>query len=263
MWELLSGVGLEIMDGSNINLTDEELEQIKSAALDKKRERVLYEMKLERQSMIDREVMSEWNSTDMLNWIQWRAKFKLKIEFVLDETNHDTVKALCRYFTKDHRFEKMGEGWKLEKGLIIAGNIGTGKTTLMKLFAQNKRASFKIISCRKMSDMFIDQGGEVLHTYSRLINVPTSLDTFYQKQIGICFDDLGTERQGRRFGDSANVMEQIILNRYDNTDAPWSYSHITTNLTADEIEEMYGTRVRSRMREMYNLITLNGSDRRS
>jgi len=34
-------------------------------------------------------------------------------------------------------------------------------------------------------------------------------------------------------------------------------THITTNLNGDEIEEMYGTRVRSRMREQFNLIAFD------
>jgi DNA replication protein DnaC len=32
--------------------------------------------------------------------------------------------------------------------------------------------------------------------------------------------------------------------------------HITTNLSASEIENAYGSRVRSRMREMFNLIAI-------
>jgi hypothetical protein len=34
-------------------------------------------------------------------------------------------------------------------------------------------------------------------------------------------------------------------------------THRTTNLNADEIEERYGNRVRSRMRELFNLIALD------
>jgi DNA replication protein DnaC len=57
-------------------------------------------------------------------------------------------------------------------------------------------------------------------------------------------------------------MAEILLNRYDNPQTPWHYTHITTNLTAAEIEQYYGTRVKSRMREMFNMITLDGEDRR-
>ena len=249
------------MEASDVELTEDEIEALKKDALEKKRSIVRYERKTECQRIIDNEIHAPWTGKDLLNWIGWRAMNKFGFVLEIDDDNHDVIKALCYYFSNDKRFEQMGD-WKLEKGILLAGNIGSGKSSLMRLFCQNKKACYKMISCRKMSDLFMDQGSEVLHTYSQMINVPSSIDTFYQKQIGICFDDLGTERQGKRYGDSANVMEQIILNRYDNSEAPWYYSHITTNLSADEIENSYGSRVRSRMREMYNLISLKGKDRR-
>ena len=63
------------------------------------------------------------------------------------------------------------------------------------------------------------------------------------------------------YGDRINLMEELMLDRYDNK-IPFDQTHITTNLTVDEIESRYGTRVRSRMREMFNLIELHGSDMR-
>ncbi len=36
-------------------------------------------------------------------------------------------------------------------------------------------------------------------------------------------------------------------------------THATTNLSASELEEYYGNRVRSRMREMFNLISFESS----
>jgi DNA replication protein DnaC len=36
-------------------------------------------------------------------------------------------------------------------------------------------------------------------------------------------------------------------------------THITTNLNSSEIEEIYGTRVRSRLREQFNLIAFSES----
>ena len=252
----------ENTDSSDISLTQEEEQEVLRQALEKKKAIESYKQQQERRKLFEAEMMRKWDSTDMLNYIQWRAKAKLNIPFTLDDKNHNIVRILCRYFTKDKRFEEMGPGWNLEKGIILAGNVGTGKTTLMKLFNANQKASYNIISCRKMADQYADMGPEMLHIYSRKLNIATSIDTFYQNQVGACFDDLGTERQGKHYGDAANVMEQIILNRYDNTNAPWYYTHITTNLTADEIENYYGTRVRSRMREMFNLITLEGEDRR-
>lgn len=49
-------------------------------------------------------------------------------------------------------------------------------------------------------------------------------------------------------------MAEILLSRYDIFTAKKIQTHITTNLSASEIENAYGNRVRSRMREMFNLI---------
>jgi DNA replication protein DnaC len=52
-------------------------------------------------------------------------------------------------------------------------------------------------------------------------------------------------------------MAEILLTRYDLFIAQNLITHITTNLSASEIEETYGNRVRSRMREQFNLIAFS------
>ena len=69
-----------------------------------------------------------------------------------------------------------------------------------------------------------------------------------------CFDDLGVEPTGRFFGKDCNVMGEVILSRYELFINHRVKTHGTTNLNAQELEERYGNRVRSRMRERFNLI---------
>jgi hypothetical protein len=52
-------------------------------------------------------------------------------------------------------------------------------------------------------------------------------------------------------------MAEILLSRYDLFVSQKIMTHITTNLTASEIENLYGNRVRSRLREMLNLISFD------
>jgi DNA replication protein DnaC len=60
------------------------------------------------------------------------------------------------------------------------------------------------------------------------------------------------------------VMGEILLSRYDHYINNHMLTHATTNLSASELESFYGNRVRSRMREMFNLIayTPNSLDKR-
>ena len=88
----------------------------------------------------------------------------------------------------------------------------------------------------------------------------------YGQKDYFCFDDLGVEPTGRHFGQDINVMGEILLSRYDllvpsdgNVTRGLSkgkriFTHCTTNLNAHEIEARYGSRVRSRMRQLFNLI---------
>jgi len=59
------------------------------------------------------------------------------------------------------------------------------------------------------------------------------------------------------FGNECNVMGEILLSRYDLFVAKKIPTHLTTNLSASEIERIYGNRVRSRLREMVNLIAFD------
>lgn len=201
------------------------------------------------------------NAKDLFVSFLWRAEQR-NIAFEVDEYNQAAVKAMCYYFAGDRRFERAGDGFSLNKGLMLCGGAGVGKTTLMEVCRVNPRRCYTIVSCRKIVDTYATEGHGVLHHYSNPVHIPASRDSFYQREIGVCFDDLGTEGSRRHYGDQVNVMADILLNRYDGGTTPFCYTHITTNHTADEIEQFYGTRVRSRMREMFNMITLKGGDRR-
>ena len=210
----------------------------------------------------EEEINKPWGPSELSTYAQYRTEQK-GTPFVVDKDNKDLVKLLCYYFTNDSRFEAMNkeDELSLKKGLLLCGNVGVGKSFLMEAFRANKRRCFQIIKCREVADSYAGHGAEVLRMYSDKIYVPTHPSTFYQRDIGLCFDDLGTEDSKKYYGDEVNVMADILLNRYDNN-LEYHYTHITTNLTMDEIENKYGTRVRSRMRQMFNLIVLGGEDRR-
>ena len=59
------------------------------------------------------------------------------------------------------------------------------------------------------------------------------------------------------FDNETNVMAEILLSRYDLLINRKIQTHITTNLSATELEAAYGNRVRSRMRQIINLIAFD------
>jgi DNA replication protein DnaC len=80
----------------------------------------------------------------------------------------------------------------------------------------------------------------------------------------LLFDDLGLEQTPKYYGNECNVIAEILLNRYDLFVSKRMMTHITTNLSASELESIYGNRIRSRMREMFNLVAFdrNAKDKR-
>jgi DNA replication protein DnaC len=185
--------------------------------------------------------------------------------FPIDEKKEERymviVKRLCCYFAGDTRFNTTD--LNLDKGILLFGGVGVGKTTLMQMFAQNQAFSYRIVSCRQVGADFIKDGEDALSRYSSNYDIPVNSNPYGHQVIGYCFDDLGTERSDiKHYGNSKNVMTDILLNRYDSKLDPRS-THITTNLSAEEIEATYGTRVIDRIRERFNLITFdNGAKSR-
>lgn len=104
-----------------------------------------------------------------------------------------------------------------------------------------------IKSTRDVSFEFIQEGYEVIWRYSKM-SFSNHLPKIY------CFDDLGAEQSLKYYGNECNVMGEILLSRYEYYVSHDMLTHITTNLSATEIENLYGNRVRSRMREMFNLL---------
>lgn len=163
--------------------------------------------------------------------------------FFMDEHRKKYYETISWYFSKDKRFED--EGYSFKKGLFLQGNVGCGKTILMKTFRINPRNRFGVISCREVTYKYQQFGDEIFQKYSIVQDDDTS--------HGWCFDDLGTESVKKHYGNETNVMAEILLNRYDRK--LFHKTHITTNLTVTELEEIYGSRLQSRFREMFNLIS--------
>lgn len=185
---------------------------------------------------------------EIIAWIEKKGVELYGKKFKILETDHQIIYKLIAYFLKDeqacYRFNI-----DLEKGILLSGPIGSGKTSLMTLMKHLTPTEHKFIvkPCRDISFEFIQDGYEVIHRYSK-----GKLQQLNPKIY--CFDDLGLENNLKYYGNECNVMAEILLSRYDLFISRRIQTHITTNLSASEIESHYGNRVRSRMRELFNLI---------
>ena len=185
---------------------------------------------------------------EIITWLEKKGIELYGKKFKILENDHEIIYKLIAYFLKDEQ-ACYQFNLDLEKGILLTGPIGCGKTSLMNLmkYLTATEHKFYVKPCRDISFEFIQDGYQIIHKYS--------IGKLYQSEPRTyCFDDLGTENNLKYFGNECNVMAEILLSRYDLFISKKLLTHITTNLSATEIETHYGNRVRSRLREMVNLI---------
>ncbi|TAG40622.1 MAG: AAA family ATPase [Cytophagia bacterium] len=183
------------------------------------------------------------STEDFLLYCQQRTGQNITI----DQENAQVINLLSHYFAGiDCQLNPM-------KGILLYGNIGTGKTTLMRLMQEAPHASFAIESAQEIINEYAADGVQVIEKYSRLIyNNNTASRYFGNREIGLCIDDIGTETEAANFGNRKNVVAEILSMRYAQLHGPTT--HLTTNLTPAELKEAYGARIYDRLREMFNVV---------
>ena len=171
------------------------------------------------------------------------------------------LEPIIYYFAKDERFFNCVNISTLskpsfDKGLLIIGDFGNGKTSVMKSFESIFQGvhgiSFKGYTANEVVTMFekiTDDENE--HTRTQFENAMYNGIRY--------FDDLKTERIASKYG-KVNLFKEILEERYNRK----LKTHITCNFKEgfygnievgiSEFGERYGGRVYDRMFEMYNII---------
>jgi energy-coupling factor transporter ATP-binding protein EcfA2 len=180
----------------------------------------------------------------MLIYLDAKGKLLFDSRFRIFDEDRDILFKLCNYFIRD---EANCKKFNIDpnKGILLTGPVGCGKTSLMKLLRHivPHQKPYKIVPSRNLVFGFNHIGYKTIEDYGNT--------QFF------CFDDLGVEPIGRYYGKDCNVMGEILLSRHDLFLKGKIKTHATTNLNAQELEALYGIRVRSRMRELFNLVAFD------
>jgi len=209
-----------------------------------------------------RTIKNHYNLQQFTQLMQVCGKSLFGNHFLLYEEDAAVLAKLYAYCTGDYEMcAKLSID--LNKGIFLAGGVGVGKTVFMMILRQivPMTERYVIKPCQQIALEYIDQGSNVLMRYGRNYVDFVDVNTINR---AYCFDDLGAEEATKHYGNDANVMAQIIQMRYNLFQNRKVLTHFTSNLIADQIDIHYGTRVRSRLREMCNWIEFSeqSSDKR-
>ncbi len=209
--------------------------------------------------------------TKKLFWETFKKAYKMKTlnDFVENEETLANVGVVINYFLNNEKFFdsprliKNSGSTKLnpsfQKGLLIFGNYGNGKTSIMSSIEY-------MMKHYRIPGWFKGSKAHELVTKFEGIETPSAKQEFYSKYGGhrIYLDDVKKEKIASNYG-KVDVIREILEKRYDNK----AITHITCNqregdaqMNVDdalaEFGERYGGHIYDRMFEMFNIIEFKG-----
>lgn len=202
--------------------------------------------KKEQQEEINKavELQTRCNAKYFYNLMAWASEKCYGKKLILHDDNTLLIRAICFFFSRDERFETE-LNYDLNKGLLIRGVSGLGKTYLLKCIENNDVRPIKIVSMIDISEQVKEEG-----TY----------DLQYKNSLYL--DDVGTEEPiVNHYGTKINWFKNFI-EIYYLKNKPFNKLIISTNNSFEEIENKYGFRVRSRIKDMFNIVDVRGKDMR-
>ncbi|URM37180.1 hypothetical protein [Flavobacterium anhuiense] len=206
----------------------------------------------------------EFSITARQLWDAFKATFPLVTgkRFLKTELTLKNIEPLIYYFSKDERFFQCEHLTRItepsfDKGILIVGPFGNGKTSTMKVFEKIFKGipgvGFKSFTANEVVVKFEKCSSEVDRT---------EFESLMYKGIRN-FDDVKTERIASNYG-KVNLFKDILEERYNAK----AKTHITCNykegfqgdveMALAEFGEKYGARVDDRMFEMFNVIVFKG-----
>lgn len=206
-------------------------------------------------------------------WLGFLNSFKLVNgkDFIQNETTLENIKPLMYYFLKDRLFFDCKNVIDVsvpsfEKGLLIIGDFGNGKSSTMLAFEHLFKGivgyNFKSYNANEVVKMFeeIKPDNYTIDLSRKDFDRKMNLGTKY-------FDDVKTEREASNYG-KVNLFKEILECRYNSKYKTYITCNYKNGLPNDidsalfEFSEKYGSRVYDRLFEMFNIIQFNGKSMR-
>ncbi len=208
----------------------------------------------------------------IINQFKLFAQQKFNFEFRVEEIDLLAVRKIIAYFffSNDeiaflNHYDKMELNTR--KGVFIVGPVGCGKTSLLSIIRSMNlntsnlfdiRSQISIINSKELVLEFAKEGNVCLYNYISDLLDNRPHQGIHLNRIGtLVIDDLGHETPYNYYGNRTDVIEDLLVFRYNGFQKNGLKTHATSNLNSDEIKERYDLRSASRMKEMFNIISFD------
>ena len=151
-----------------------------------------------------------------------------------------------------------------DKGWFLFGSIGRGKSLTMRLMHEYLRSVAKRFPqyYKKNKNRFGNdwKSASVITNLYAKDGLP-KLGPMLEINHTLFIDELGREPiPASNYGTRMNVMQFVLQMRYDIRS--YSMTHVTTNLSLDDVAKVYGVYIADRCIEMFNFIEFRGESLR-
>ncbi len=178
-----------------------------------------------------------------------------------NQTRYNFVKNIFKYLCQDS-----DSVFDVKKGLFLSGNIGVGKTTMLRVIRQIQIQIYREYGIKRVVDFDYSNYENSFYTASELVDKYTNGDYRKMQYLAniplLTIDEVGRENlAANSFGNQKSVIADLLAARYQNKNNA-VYTGITTNLNAEGFKDRYGYFILDRVKEMFNFIRVDGDSLR-
>lgn len=191
--------------------------------------------------------------------------------FIINKQNNEVIETLMYYFSHHSKFLEskniISGKPNFNKGILLMGNVGSGKTLLMEIFKRcvsqvtapfmDGQKSFSTIYAKDLPYLVESEGLAAMKKYTEKY---IKLNGATVNNI-INIEDIGAEKKEKHmnYGSQYDLIDHLIdvRNRlcvYNNI-----ATHCTTNLDAKALLALYDERFVSRLYDTFNIILVGST----
>lgn len=141
------------------------------------------------------------------------------------------------------------------RGLVLIGNVGTGKTFFATRYLRCRLRHAVTVVTKYQELGYSNNFQEWLHREYHDKNVDKPPED-------VILDDVGAEPVAKRYGETREVIADVIAERYTYWQKHNAKTVITSNLSKQQFDDRYGRRVTDRLAEMCITVEFNGKSAR-